>query len=219
MQLKDYLKRAGLVTGPSRKLTRHTHLGVIKSFLMGNGTKIKASKGEKKTYQAFGTVLHELFLLKKLSKLGKKLHKELSDKDKKLIKGMLESLNKHPVVQELMKKVVCEKTRRIKMGGVRLQYTPDAVKEKKIGIDLKTTVCNNFGSFIYAAFGYGYYRQGATYSRAANLTDFFIIGIQKAYPYKVMVVHISTHKDKMEYANNELDFLLYFYKNYGDFIR
>jgi len=221
MRLAEYLKRAGVITGPISQLTRHTHLGHLKSGLMGKKIIITGvkNKGAKKSYQAFGTVLHELFLLGKLTAVGKKLWKGLDSSDKRKISGMLKALNSNPAVKLLMTNVVCEKTQRITMSGVRLQFTPDAVQNKKIGIDLKSTVCANFASFIYAAFGYGYYRQGVTYSRAAKLSDFFIIGIQKNPPYKVMVVHISKHRDKIQYAEKELDFLLYYYKKYGNFVK
>lgn len=222
MELGIYFKRAGLTTGPSSIVTRHTHLGSIKNILLGNHVKA-GSATKKKSFQAFGTVMHARFLQPKLK--GKelrgvnKLWKTLSIVDKRKIDGMMLSLKKHPVVSHLMLNTENEKTRRIIFCGVKFQFTPDAVKAKKTGIDLKTTVCNELEKFIEKAFEYGYFRQGITYMAAHKpaLQEFIIIGICKIYPHKVFIVDILQFKDKILYCKQELNFLLYFYKNYGNF--
>ena len=217
-----FLKGVGLITGPSLETTRHTNLGKIKGMLCGNQPD---GKGIKPVYLAFGTILHERFLLRKatnkqLAKKTKKLLKQLTPLDLRKIEGMLKSLNRHPVVIELMKKTKCEKTFKRKFHGINFQFTPDAVKLiLLIGLDLKTTACDDLKDFIEKAFGYGYFRQSATYMEAHTppLKDFYIIGIGKTYPHQVFIVHVTEHKDKFKYAQKELEFLLYFYLHYGTF--
>lgn len=207
----DFLRGAGLVTGPSSALTRHSWLSEVKHTLFGNP--VNKQRG-KKDYHTFGTVLHEKFLLGKQVSKGLKI----STADKRRINFMLKSLNRHSVVKVLMKDTVREQQRVISLRGIIFSYTPDAKHNgKKLGLDLKTTVCDSVTELIQKAFEYGYFRQGATYSEAEDFEDFFIIGIQKNPPFQVFIIHINEHLEKYNYAKQELDFLLYFTKNYGTF--
>lgn len=217
MNLPSYLKRAGLITGPTSDVTRHSHFSMLKNILLGNHVRGEIKKGGKLYFQSFGTILHELFLLRKLESK----HLKLKKKDLRTIDLMIQALYAHPVVVELMKKTVKEKTRVIKFRGLKkFSFTPDAVQSNKIGIDLKSTVCKNLAEFVSSAFKYGYFRQGVTYSDAhkPKLKEFFIIGIQKGKPFNVYIVYLGHYPSEVKYSKQELDFLVYYYKNYGNFI-
>src|SRR5690606_13071572 len=84
--------------------------------------------------------------------------------------------------------------------------------------DLKTTVCRTVAEFIAKAIEYGYFRQGKQYSMAVGTREYWIIGIRKNSPYKVFLVptHTKDFKEIMEYVERELEFLLYFFQNYGN---
>jgi len=181
-------------------------MGWIKSMILG----YEVTLGISKDFQQFGTYVHEMLFLGR-SKI------KLSHEEHVRATKMLNVLRTNKTVQKMLKNTVCEVTVKTKLKGVNIQFTPDAVQDKKKGRDLKTTVCSTLEDFIAKAFEYGYFRQGETYSQAAKLNEFVIIGIQKQKPFKVFIVLCSMHKEKMEYSKNELEFLLYFYKNYGNF--
>jgi hypothetical protein len=114
---------------------------------------------------------------------------------------------------------VREKRRGARLYTVPIKFTPDA-HGTRIGADLKTTVCEDLQEFTQKAFEYGYFRQGDTYSLAVGgLKEFWIIGIGKKPPYTVLPICINQHADKMHYVREELKFLLYIYKHYGNPIR
>jgi hypothetical protein len=207
MHLTVYLKRAGLTTGPSRKKTRHSDLSVVKSFLLG-----KPPIGGYQAHNNFGLVVHEEFLLKKKSK------RKLTEVERDNANGMLKALFAHPVVKKLMVDLICEKRRYATLNGVPIGYTPDGLhKRGKWIIDLKTTVCSNEFIFWKKAVEYGYVRQGITYCTATGVKEYYIIGIQKVYPFKVFIHRLKDYPEQVKYAEQELKFLLYFYKNYGSF--
>jgi len=210
LSLSTFLQRVSVTTGPLLTDTGHTRLGWVKSSLLGNNPKV--GKGDKKGYHSFGTYIHEMFLLGK-----SKTKVKLTILEKRMAKGMLLSLKEDVVVQKLMQNVVCEKTDLTMLLGVLIQFTPDAVSNEVTGLDLKTTVCTDENEFIEKAFEYGYFRQGETYSQAKSLKAFYIIGISKIYPHRVFIISLANYKDYVSYSKEELKFLLYFYKNYGNF--
>lgn len=211
---RNYLVRAGAISGPSLSPTRHSDLTVYKDWLCGLRVVVArpAKKGEKvveKAYNVFGRAVHELFLLGKPGKF------ELTKEEIKQRKKMITSLNKHPVVKKLMAQCnIREKRRPATIYGVSIKFTPDA-HGKKIMLDLKTTSCRNRAVFIESAFEYGYFRQGRTYGKALGINEYWIIGIQKQAPYNVFLVLITEYKEWIDYVDKELEFLLYFYKHYG----
>lgn len=203
--LSLYLKRAGVISGPlPLKPTRHSDLSIYKSWLCG----IAISFGYK-AHNNFGRAVHELFLLGRPGKY------KLTIEEVKHRKGMVQSLNSHPVVRKLM--TLCpirEKRRPSILNGVKIKFTPDA-HGRKVMIDLKTTVCSSLNEFKKKAFEYGYFRQGRTYGTALHISEYWIIGIQKTPPYKVFLILLTEHKEDVHYVDRELQFLLYFYKYYG----
>lgn len=204
--LAIYLKRAGLMTGPISKRTRHSSLSVVKTMLL-QGRVIRQGY---KAYNNFGSAVHLLHLKGKLGKY------KLNIIEKRARAAMVANLNAHPIVSRVMAQCpVREKQRYTKLNGVLFRFTPDA-HGKSIGMDDKTTACDTLEQFIDAAFGYGYFRQGVTYSTPLKLKEFWIFGIGKKRPHAVFPVLIQSHPEKVRYAEQELKFLLYIYKNYGN---
>lgn len=204
--LSLYLKRAGAISGPSLKPTRHSDLSLTKSWLCA----VPITFGYK-AHNNFGSAVHLQFLLNKVGKF------KLTKEEIETIKKMLAALWANPVVRKLMS--VCpvrEKRRPARLNGTKIMFTPDATG-RVVTLDLKTTVCRTLEEFIEAAFEYGYFRQGKTYSLALGTREYWIIGIQKQSPYKVFLVFLGDPKFRsaMDYVTRELEFLLYFYQNYG----
>lgn len=200
------MKRAGLMTGSllSRR-TRHSELALVKTFLLGKVIKI----GYNTAYN-FGSAVHEEFLVNKKSK------RKLTAEEQKDLKGMMNSLRKHPIVKKLMVNLICEKRQHTELNKIKLGFTPDGLHRLlKWIIDLKTTSCQNITVFTKKCIEYGYFRQGVTYMIATKAKEFYIIGIQKSSPYKVYIVRLQDFKNELRYAEEELAFLLYIYSNYG----
>jgi hypothetical protein len=213
MTLQQYLKHQGIVTGPIKKETRHSHLSLIKSMLLGN----TISFG-RKGYNEFGKAVHELFLQRKLQSPKKSYG--LTAEEWVRVYGMVKALDTHPVVTRLVDGGTKEKLRPMTLFGVPMTYTPDdSNRKRKLVNDLKTTVCKSLEDFTISAFKYGYFRQGVTYSMGEKAKDYYIIGINKFPPYTIFLVHLQAKefKRQMKYVEHELKWLLYFYKNYGTF--
>lgn len=204
--LAVYLKGVGLLTGPLSFETRHSDLSKLKTFFLG-----QKSDDSYKAYNNFGSAVHSAFLVNKIGKW------KLNIIEKRQRAGMLASLKQNVIVQRLLSQcTIFEKRKRTKLYGVRIGYTPDGGKPKDLGIDLKTTVCDDPDDFLQAAFEYGYFRQGKTYSLCEKYKEFWIIGICKKVPHPVLLICVNQHKDKMKYVEQELKWLLYMYKNYGN---
>lgn len=115
-----------------------------------------------------------------------------------------------------MDKAICEIKKKKKLNGVLVAYILDInQKHRKRGADLKTTNAKNLEDFISKAIDFGYFRQGETYKVAEGLKDFVFIGIQKEPPFNVYILDVSLYPEEVKYAQQELEFLLYFYQNYG----
>lgn len=202
-------KRAGVISGPSSKQTRHSDLSVIKTWLIGD----TLSFGYK-AHNNFGSATHHRWLLKKFGRYT------LAPEELQNMKAMVAALEKHPIATKLLASCTCvEKRFSTKLDGVPIGFTPDAWDraKKKLMLDLKTTVCRTLADFVQKAFEYGYFRQGRTYMVATGVKTYYLVGIQKAPPYNVYIVWLQSPEfiDWMDYVNEELKFLLYFYQNYG----
>jgi hypothetical protein len=211
VRLNVYLRQRGIVTGPRAKSknTSHSALDVILKHL----TNREQFKGGE-TFLIFGNATHTSFLLNKSE------HKGLSRKEISYISAMCKKLWAHPVVRQLMDKAVCEKKKKRRLNGVLVAYILD-INQKflKRGADLKTTTCKTLEEFIEKAIAFGYFRQGETYKVAEGLKDFIFIGIQKEPPFNVYILDVSLYPQEIKYAKQELEFLLYFYQNYGNVLR
>jgi hypothetical protein len=83
------------------------------------------------------------------------------------------------------------------------------------GGDIKTTSTTSYTEFIHCMQKYGYWRQALVYMLLDNLDTFVFYAVQKKSPFNVFVVDVSRFPKQMKQAEEELKFLLYFYKTYG----
>lgn len=204
--LVRYFRRAGVVSGPLRANTRHSDLSTIKTWLIGDELRFGYSAAFN-----FGSAVHSSWLVKK------KGNWKLSDVEQLARAAMLRSLDGNPIATKLLTECTDRERRRgCKLNGVAIKFTPDANGKKRM-LDLKTTACRSLKDFIAKSFQYGYFRQGVTYLLATGCKEYYIIGIQKSAPFQVFIVWLQDprFRDWLEYANEELKFLLYFYQNYG----
>lgn len=208
MRLQIYLKRAGRVTGPLGKNTSHSALEVIKKYLLG----LPQFKGGE-SFLFFGNHLHSTFAKEDPSGYAK----HLSDSDLVKLVRMQEALDTHPVVKRLKKGATQEVKRYVKLNGVVVAIILDVHQiVAKTGADLKTSDCKTVPAFIKKARKIGYFRQAKTYMLGAGLRYFFFITITKEEDPTILVIDVGQYKDDLNYAEHELDFLLYFFANYGN---
>lgn len=207
MTLQQYTKRHGLFTGPIRKgkkNTSHSSLEVIKKAVCGQ-EQFKGGEG----FLYFGNALHERCLVKDHSR-------KVTPQEAAILEPMAEAFAKHVVVQALMKGAICEQKFYVNLNGVKVAVILDIKKlAEKLGADLKTTNCKSMVECIEKAILYGYFRQAVTYIKAALLKKFFFIFITKSVVPQVFILDVSKFKDEMKYAEQELAWLLYMFKNYG----
>jgi hypothetical protein len=210
MRLNLYLKRAKIITGPLAKRvnTSHSALEVILKFL----TNREQFKGGE-VYLHFGNACHEQFALGKHER-------EVTVIQQRALNIMCKKLHEHPVVKRLLKGAIQEVKKKTKLNGVLISYILDIHQlTTKLGGDLKTTTAKSLEEFVEKAIEFGYPRQGVTYKVAEKLKDFIFIGIQKEPPYNVYIMILSEYPDEIAYSMEELEFLLYFFQNYGKVLR
>ncbi len=137
----------------------------------------------------------------------------LDPADEVKVMAMMASLASHKQFSAHLKGAKCEVLRHGFVHGVYMRGTLDMDKKRKGG-DIKTSACTSLLDFHAKAIEYGYPRQGYIYSQLANLNDFIFYGVQKQWPYKVMVMDLKDFKPQVNEAKKELDYLLHVYKNY-----
>ena len=207
--LSNILITSGLCSGPSLKNTSHSSLEVIKKYLLG----YPQFHGDEK-YLLFGSSLHEVFL----QGIRSNYYAQLNSIDRVTVDLMVRKLNNNPIVVSLMRNSTREQKFSVKLNGVLTTCILDAKQpELKRGFDLKSTDCTSQQQFEETVQRYGYVRQGLTYKLAAKLKFFYFVGIQKVAPFNIFIVDLDAAKFKtdMLYAEQELKFLLAFYKTYG----
>lgn len=207
--LSTYLQRIGVTTGPLSVNTSHSGLEVIKKWLIG----AKQFKGDER-YLISGNAVHEVFLV------GKNLFlKKCNNKERKAVQGMVIVLGDHTVVRSLMANSLREQKFYVFIDGVQMAMILDIKQiHSKTGADLKTTACATLEEFTAKAVEYGYFRQGETYKQGAELKHFYFIGITKNPPHRVFILDVSKFPVEQAYAQQELKFLLYFFKHYGKIV-
>lgn len=200
------------MTGPSKKMTRHSSLSVVKKSLFQG----KVYKEGYRRYNNFGSATHQLYLLGKPGKW------KLTPLEKRMRDGMIKKLRSHPIAQKVLESCpVREKRRKTRLFGVPFHFTPDGHGKVK-GLDLKTTACTTQKDFELSAKQYGYFRQGDTYDlglrslKAAALEEYWILGTCKKFPHPVFPILIQSHPKQMAYVRQEFLLLLYIFKFYGD---
>ncbi len=206
-KLRDYLLKNKIVTGPLEKNSSHSHTGRLRNDLLG----IPQFFGDE-IFLTFGSALHEVFLEGRFDAYNK-LPPHLQIK----IDKMVDKLQRHPVVKKLMAGAVKESKQYKKLFGVLFAYILDILQPKlKIGSDLKTTTCKTKEDCIKKGIEYGYHKQAQVYMKMENLKEFYFIFINKEAPYDIFIVSYLEFKEHLLYAESELEFLLYFYKHYGN---
>jgi hypothetical protein len=209
--LNKYLQLNGIVTGPLERNTSYSGLEVLRKNLLGQPQFLGGEQ-----FLFFGNALHEVFLQNKFD-----TYNQLPEHDKKLVDLMVEKLRKHPVVKQLMLNAKCEDKQYNFLEGVQLSYILDIEQvDKKRGADLKSTSCTTRQSCIDKAIEYGYAKQRSIYKRINKppLKEFYFIFISKKPPHEIFIIGDSDFKKEEGYAEEELKFLLYFYKHYGRFV-
>jgi hypothetical protein len=208
--LNLYLIRAGVVTGPLSKNTSHSSLEVIKKYMLG----LPQFKGGEQ-YLLFGSACHELLLEGKITDNYRKLSKE----EQQRVQAMVKKALANALVKTLMANSIREQKIKHSLNGVEVAVVLDCEQSnKRRAFDYKTTGCTSQREFEKKAKALGYPRQGETYVIARNLKEFFFIGQCVNPPHDIYVINHHLDKDARLYAQYELQFLLYFYRNYGKII-
>lgn len=209
--LNSYLKRVGAISGPLSKNTSHSGLEVIKKWLIGE----PQFRGEE-LFLAFGLAFHE--------RMCGNYKRKVSEADEILLgdarpssyrPGMVPNTLKHPIVKRLMLNAIKERKVYVKMNGVKLTMILDLERVRQTGGDYKTTNCTTLEDFVAKAILFGYPRQGKTYLIGAQVKQFYFIGVSKIKPHDIFIFNLADHPEEERYAEQELKFLLYFYKYYG----
>lgn len=204
-----YLKKKKIVTGPLKRNTSHSRLDVLRRNLLG----LPLFQGGER-FLLFGAALHEVFLENKFDSYNK-----LSSREQLKINKMVAKLKRHPIVQALNKGSVNEDKKYGFINGVQLAYILDNKQEKlKRGADLKTTVCKTQQDFEQKAVEYRYIDQGHLYKKMEGLKEFYFYAICKEPPYNIFILDLKKFKTQELYASKELEWLLYMYENYGNFV-
>jgi hypothetical protein len=208
MVLVKHLINSKVVTGPLEKNSSYSHLDRLRRDLLC----IPQFQGGE-YFLTFGVALHEAFLENNYA--GAYL--KLSAAEKQKVKNMVAKLNSHPVVKRLMKGAIKEVKERGYLYGVELAFILDA-KNFPIGSDLKTTKSKSLKECIKKALEYGYHKQAFIYKKLSGVKEFFFIFIDKDEPHEIYIVNSKDFKEHNKYAEKEVEFLLYFYKHYGQII-
>jgi hypothetical protein len=112
---------------------------------------------------------------------------------------MSESVHNHPVVKELFQGSWVAETEcywKDDLWGIDCKCKVDAIVEKTVMVDLKTTIDATPAAFGRQIFNYFYHTQAAWYSSGAArcgypITDFFFVAVEKTAPFEVCVFKMS----------------------------
>jgi hypothetical protein len=159
------------------------------------------------SYLGVGTEIHK-------RRLEEHLPIKHMGKDEPVVQGCVTSLQRCKALTAHLTDAEVEQFVWGLVFGHLMHGTIDLMKGKKGG-DIKTTSTTSLLEFIYSMVKYGYFRQALVYMILANLDTFIFYAVQKRPPYKVFVVDVSKFPNEMRQAENELKFLLYYYKTYG----
>lgn len=210
MKLPLYLKRSGITTGPIKKNSSYSHLDRLRRSILCIPQFVG---GEYFLY--FGVALHELFLEDKRGDM----YYMLKEEDQRKVEVMVSKLNAHPVVRRLLRDSVREQKKYGYVNEVELAFILDIDQEgEDTGSDLKSTTATTYADCAKKYVEFGYVKQGFLYKKLAKRKNFFLIFISKIPPHPIFILNTADFKKEERYAEKELEFLLYFYKHYGNFI-
>ena len=209
MTLQQFLLKNKLITGPLERNSSYSHCSRILDDLLGIA---RSDKDE--DFFIFGRALHERFYQNKYE-----AYSLLSEEEKKRIEVMLKKLHSHPVVKRLMVNATCEDKKYATLYGVLMSYILDAEQEHcGVGSDLKTTTSKTWIDCMRRAIQYGYPKQSKLYKLFRKLKQFYFIFIDKYPPHGIYIISSKEFKAEEKVAEKEVEFLLYFYKHYGELI-
>jgi len=207
MKLLNHLIKHNVVTGPVPKNSSYSHSNKIKNDLLC----IPSSDPEEKHF-IFGKALHERFLEDKYESYAL-----LSEEEKKRIEAMLKKMNSNSVVKRLMVNSVCEDKKYGELFGVEMSYILDIYQPApRIGSDIKTTTAKTFIDCKNRALAYGYPKQSFVYKQMENLREFYFIFVDKFPPHSIYIISSNEFKEQEKAAAKELEFLLWWYKTFGE---
>jgi len=126
----------------------------------------------------------------------------LSNNDASMIIGMVNAVNKHPLVKNLLKNGIKEVSGFVQdlETGIHLQFRPDFIHESGYIIDLKSTRDASKEYFIkqiFSDFGFQYILQAAHYAYCAKLMGlkrsdcFTFVAVEKTPPYGINVFPLN----------------------------
>lgn len=210
MSLITQLVGTGLTTGPLfGSNTSHSSLDVAKKFLCG-----QQQFTGKEGFLGFGNFLHVAF-----ANYPRNNSFACTVEEAKKLTLMLAKLYAHKIVLALVKDSIREEAFYVNIGTAKVKMILD-IKQPwcKRGADLKSTNCKNFADFLAKAILYGYFRQALTYMIGAELKEFYFIGICTEPPHEIFILNVNDYKKELAYAQEELEFLLYWYETYGKVI-
>lgn len=183
-------------------------LGAIKRILMG----LPSSKFDSLArFAILGSETHRAILEPHMPPF------ELYPEERIKADAMYNAALKHKPLLAILHKADKEILLKAKIGNVPVRGTLDIRKingKKRIGADLKTTVCSSELEFYKAAIDYDYPRQGWFYSEIDQLDEFIFFGLQKQWPFKVFTMNLKDFPKEVNAAKEEAKFLLYIYEHY-----
>ena len=145
----------------------------------------------------FGSELHSRFLE------NKKL-KNLSEDEERVLKGMLEALRKHSIVNAIMKDVKVEQKFHQELWGLMVLGYIDIQHPKKHLADLKSTSIGSKSGFIEAMD----FLQPTLYLETNKRKDFYYIGCLKREPFTVTVFNVNEYPSRLKDSQQQLKKLM-----------
>jgi hypothetical protein len=207
--LNKYLQKIGVVTGALEKNSSYSHISSVRNGLLA----LPGFLGGEE-FLIFGNALHEVFLEGRQDAYNKLDRVQQAKCD-----AMVDKLQKHKVVMSLMKDSIRENKVYGELYGMSMSYILDIHKPKiATGADLKTTTAKTYHDCLERAIDYGYPKQARIYRRLAKVKEFYFIFICKLAPYEVFIIDSAEFKGMDKCIDDELEFLIHFYKFYGNII-
>jgi hypothetical protein len=152
-------------------------------------------------YFDVGTEVHARFLEK-----YKKI--KLSKENDLLVKGMVKSLEEHPVVTKIMHRAKVEVMFKQPLYGLMVMGYIDILPPKDIG-DLKTTRHKNQHDFAANMD----FLQASMYRAVTKRKEFYYVGIQKEAPFKVYIFNVNQYPQRIKESDEQLKYLIKYVKS------
>lgn len=210
MTLATHLIKNKLITGPLVKNSSYSHCGRLKNDMLG----LPQFSGDE-AFLKVGSALHEIFLEDVWD-----TYNTLTKEQKIVVDGMLKSLHANKAAAILYKNSIREERVEGKLfNNVTFTFILDGKQPHlKTGFDLKTTTALTRAQCLDRVYKFHYNGQAYIYKKLAKLNSFYFVFVCKIYPHPVFIIsykEVAAHEAKVI---QELNFLTYFYKHYGNII-